>query len=72
MHRGITRMVANYQLGIEATCKEAAIIREFEKKMSAVLRDLLARQLVISVPLAFKEKDKEKQRKTHKHKTHKH
>lgn len=40
--------------------------------MSVILKDLLARQLVISVPLAFKEKEKEKPRKSHKHKTQKH
>lgn len=64
-------MVGKYQLALEGTCREAAVVREFEKKMGAVLRDLLARQLVISVPLAFREKEKEKPRKTHKHKTHK-
>ena len=55
VHSGITKMVGRYQQLIEASCKEAAIIREFEKKAAVILKDLLARQLVISVPLAFKE-----------------
>lgn len=71
VHKGITRMVSRYQQIIEPNCKEATIIREFEKKMTAIMKDLLARQLVISLPLIFKEKEKEKSRKSYKHKTQK-